>query len=98
MSNVLVVLTMIPLFIFLIIDDGDVVSYDIFTYILPFCIFLILSFNSFIQQIYAAQIYLWYTTWENRVIIAENLNESPPNIEDIEWPSFLDNVPEIIGQ
>ena len=50
----------------------------------------------YIEQMYAASLYMWYVKWEKAVVKASVNNEYMPKLQEIPKPSLLDNVPDLL--
>lgn len=55
------------------------------------------SYIMFLEQMYAAQLYLWHLMWEHEVRKAEANGEPPPrSLRHIRRPTMLDDIPELL--
>ncbi len=55
------------------------------------------SYVMFLEQMYAAQLYLWHLMWESEVRKAEERGEPPPkSLRHIRRPTMLDDIPELL--
>ena len=57
------------------------------------------SMTFFMEQIYAAQLYLWHLKWSYSVKCAQTAGTTPPLFQDIPQPLIMDDIPEfaVIG-
>jgi len=55
------------------------------------------SFSIFIEQMFAAQLYLWHLKWIQATQDAATSSLKLPKFEDVPPPSILDDVPEFIS-
>jgi len=53
------------------------------------------SFALYIEQMFAAELYLWHLKWVKAREIAKKNNKRPPTFSRIKPPSILDDVPEL---
>jgi len=54
------------------------------------------SFSLYIEQMFAAELYLWHLKWVEASEIATKNQKSPPDFSGINPPSILDDVPELV--
>ncbi|XMB86366.1 hypothetical protein RJG79_00785 [Mycoplasmatota bacterium WC44] len=54
------------------------------------------SFGMLIEQLFTAELYLWYMKWEKAYNEAKRNQEQLPKFNDVEKPSFLDQVSDLI--
>jgi len=54
------------------------------------------SFTFFIEQMYAAELYLWHMNWKKECDKAYKHNKPIPAFEEIKQPSIIDDVPDLI--
>lgn len=53
------------------------------------------SLMLYLEQIYAAGLYLWYLAWEREAAARARDGRPEPTMEDVPCPSFLDDVPDL---
>lgn len=51
------------------------------------------SFSVMLEQLFAAELYLWHLLWERECASASSLGHALPSIEAVPVPSLLDGVP-----
>jgi hypothetical protein len=54
------------------------------------------SFSLYIEQMFAAELYLWHLKWMEASEIAKKNKKSPPQFRRVKPPSILDDVPELV--
>lgn len=54
------------------------------------------SFCMYLEQMFTANLYLWHLKWEKKVELARQQNQPLPDFKDVEQPSLLDNVPDLL--
>jgi hypothetical protein len=54
------------------------------------------SFCMYLEQMFTANLYLWHLKWERKVEFAKQRNQPLPDFKDIEQPSLLDNIPDLL--
>jgi len=54
------------------------------------------SFTFFIEQMFAAQLYLWHLKWLDACKDASNSKSPLPSLENVKKPTILDDVPEFV--
>lgn len=54
------------------------------------------SFCMYLEQMFTASLYLWHLKWEKKVEVAKQQNQPLPDFKDVEQPSLLDNVPDLL--
>lgn len=54
------------------------------------------SYSIYLEQMFAAELYLWNYKWEKAVIVAQQAGQPIPSINDVPHPSLLDNVQELV--
>jgi len=52
------------------------------------------SFSIYLEQMFAAGLYLWHMKWEEAVETARAAGNPEPSIDSIQRPSLLDSTPE----
>lgn len=55
------------------------------------------SFTFFIEQMFAAELYLWHLKWEKACSIAVAEGKTLPHLAEVRTPSLLNNVPDLVG-
>lgn len=55
------------------------------------------SFCMYLEQMFTANLYLWHLKWERKVELAKQQNQPLPDFKDVEQPSLLDNVPDLLA-
>ena len=53
------------------------------------------SFTTLIQQLFSAEIYLWFLKWETTCKNALQEDEVLPNFNEIDRPTFFDQIPNL---
>jgi hypothetical protein len=82
--------------IFYVTDKFDIVlSNEIWYVVIMYCAFA-WSFSLYIEQMFAAELYLWHMKWVEASEIAKKKKKSPPTFSRIKPPSILDDIPELI--
>jgi preprotein translocase subunit SecG len=54
------------------------------------------SFSIYLEQMFAAGLYLWHLKWEKQIEEEKKLGKPLSNLRDIKRPSLLDEVPELL--
>lgn len=54
------------------------------------------SYSMYLEQMFAAQLYMWHMKWEEAVVLAQKEGKLIPSIQDVQKPSLLDNSPDLI--
>ncbi|MBI1977787.1 MAG: hypothetical protein HYS55_03445 [Candidatus Omnitrophica bacterium] len=54
------------------------------------------SFCMYLEQMFTASLYLWHLKWERKVELAKKQGQPLPEFKDVERPSLLDNVPDLL--
>jgi hypothetical protein len=54
------------------------------------------SFCMYLEQMFTANLYLWHLKWERKVESAKNQGQPLPEFKDVEQPSLLDNIPDLL--
>jgi len=55
------------------------------------------SFCMYLEQMFTANLYLWHLKWERKVDSAKKEGQPLPDFVDIEQPSLLDNIPDLVA-
>jgi hypothetical protein len=77
-------------------DKFDIVlSNEVWFGVIIYCAFA-WSFSLYIEQMFAAELYLWHMKWVEASEIAKKNKKSPPTFRRIKPPSILDDVPELV--
>ncbi|HUI31613.1 MAG TPA: hypothetical protein VLX91_15490 [Candidatus Acidoferrales bacterium] len=64
--------------------------------LIPVCS-LAWSFSLFVEQMFAAQLYLWDLRWREACKVAAESNRALPNLESVAKPSILEISPELVA-
>lgn len=62
----------------------------------PFSV-IVVSSMIYMEQIIAAELYLWHLRWSKAVELAPSLGRESPSFEKMDQPSLLNGVPELLG-
>ena len=62
----------------------------------PFSV-IVVSAMIYMEQIIAGELYLWYLRWYKAVELAPSLGREAPTLEEMEQPSLLNGVPDLLG-
>lgn len=54
------------------------------------------SYSIYLEQMFAAELYLWNMKWEKEVTKAQQKNVPAPSLRDVPKPSLLDEVRELV--
>ena len=78
------------------VDEFEIVlSSEIWFVIIIYCAFA-WSFSLYIEQMFAAELYLWHLKWVEAINVAKKNKESLPIFSHIRPPSILDDIPELV--
>ena len=78
------------------VDEFEIVlSSGIWFGIIIYCAFA-WSFSLYIEQMFAAELYLWHLKWVEAIKVAKKNKESMPIFSRIKPPSILDDIPELV--
>jgi hypothetical protein len=55
------------------------------------------SFCMYLEQMFTAGLYLWHLKWEKKMESAKKQNQPLPEFKDVEPPSILDDIPDLLG-
>jgi hypothetical protein len=81
----------------LVIDSLEITVGIWFSYAAVIYLTIVYSIGLLIEQIFVAELYLWYKAYENEVDIARMNNDYAPNsLKDIKRPSLLNDVPDMV--
>lgn len=82
--------------IFELSDNGVAISDTVWMLTIVYC-GLIMSFYLYIQQMFAAILYMWNMRWRREVEKAQAENSRIiPRLEDVKIPDLLDDIPDLI--
>lgn len=97
LSEAVSIFTFLPAaIIFFVTDKFNIVLADgIWFGVIIYCAFA-WSFSLYIEQMFAAELYLWHLKWVEASDIAKKNKKSPPTFSRIKPPSILDDVPEFV--
>ncbi|MCK4355440.1 hypothetical protein KAW43_03815 [Candidatus Parcubacteria bacterium] len=85
-----------PSMLFVLSDESGVIFPDIVWIITIIYISIAWSYSIYLEQMFAAELYLWHMKWEEQ-IKKEKMSGSPlSKIKDIKKPSILDEVSELL--
>jgi hypothetical protein len=59
--------------------------------------FILWSISVYMEQLFAAELYLWHLQWERECLMAKSRAERP-SLEDVPMPSLLDDVPDLLPE
>ena len=86
-----------PAILFAISDVFEVTFPDFVWYItIIYCAFA-WSFSLFLEQMFAAELYLWHLIWEKECSIAKAENRKLPKLREVKRPSVLDDVSDLLN-
>lgn len=86
-----------PVILFVISDEFEVTFPDFVWYIaIIYCAFA-WSFSLFLEQMFAAELYLWHLIWEKECSIAKAENRELPKLREVKRPSVLDDVSDLLN-
>lgn len=86
-----------PGILFVISDEFEVTFPDFVWYIaIIYCAFA-WSFSLFLEQMFAAELYLWHLIWEKECSIAKAENRELPKLREVKRPSVLDDVSDLLN-
>lgn len=57
----------------------------------------VLSFMIYIEQLVAAELYLWHLRWFKAIALAEAKGHRRPRLDRVDRPSLLNEIPELVG-
>lgn len=82
--------------LFFVTDKFDIVLPDgVWLGVTAYCA-LAWSFSLYVEQMFAAELYLWHMKWVEATDIAKKNKKRPPSFNRIKPPSILDDVPELV--
>ena len=86
-----------PTILFVISDELEVTFPDFVWYItIIYCAFA-WSFSLFLEQMFAAELYLWHLIWEKECSMAKAENRELPKLRDVRMPSVLDDISDLLN-
>jgi len=94
-SNMVFLLTIIPILVLYFLQESGSISEDVVIYILIIMCCFMFSFTTLIQQLFSAEIYLWFLKWETTCKNALQEDEVLPNFNEIDRPTFFDQIPNL---
>jgi hypothetical protein len=51
----------------------------------------------YLEQMFTAELFLWYKNWEDKVRIAKDTGQQPPKMNDVNQPSLLDEHSDLVN-
>jgi hypothetical protein len=55
------------------------------------------SYSMYLEQMFTAELFLWYKNWEDKVRIAKDTGQQPPRMNDVNQPSLLDEHSDLVN-
>lgn len=85
-----------PSLVYIISNQTEIVIHQFVMVITLIYVVFAWSYSIYLEQLFMAELYLWYHKWENAAIIARNENQEMPSLHTIKKPSLLDGVNDLI--
>ena len=97
LSRVLKLIVFLPVIVLLIVVNMGTTVHLYVWYGALIYTGLAWSYGILVEQLFTAELYLWYKLFKDQVELAERNGTPPPSsINDVKRPSFIDNIPDMV--